>query len=90
MVYQVKNVQDLSTQIREALDDPLVVGFINPEHVGSSMSKIKCKVQELEQSYQNVRFIFAVVDETTEIGQYFQVDPSPFYIISPDFFFMFS
>ena len=71
MVYHVENVQDLSTQIREALDDPLVVGFINPENVGSSMSKKKWKVEKLKQSYQNVRFIFAVVDETTQIGQYF-------------------
>lgn len=86
MVYYVVDFLDLSNQIREALNNPLVVGFINPDNVGLDMTTVKTKVEELAQDYQNVRFIFAVMDDTTDIGEHIQVDWSPFYVVFAAFF----
>ena len=88
MVYFVEDETDLSTQIIEALDNPVVVGFINPDRVGSDMSRVMSKVHELDNCFSEVRFILAVVDDTTDIGQSMKVDPSPFHNISSDFFYV--
>ena len=88
MVYFVEDETDLSTQIIEALDNPVVVGFINPDRVGSDMSRVMSKVDDLDNCFPEVRFILAVVDDTTDIGQSMKVDPSPFHNISSDFFYV--